>query len=415
MMALALVVLSILGGLTILERRRMAPVLWAGVAFTAPLQGIRTGPVLALSDLLLIAAFAMILPDVLVGWRRVVPAGVVIAFIVLVTAGLAGTFFAADVGASLANLVRIVLAAAGSVTAMALWDPGRARLQQFAWLWFAGACTSAAWAAVTPRSFVGRAVGLSNHPNHFGLMCMLAVGLGVGLALSSTGWPRMAALGGVVLLLAGVGLSGSRAALLGTAVAIGLVALLTRRFRLLAASGVVVVLAAMAVVVGIVHIPDSNALARLGGGGGSAGSDVGRVQVAEEALTTIARYPLTGQGFQFAAEAHNIYLQALVVGGPLALLSFLCLSGLILRAAGRAVRRERHRRSGPLVAGLMAGYAAYLSTGFLWNILWDRYLWTYVALLLVLAATSEASALEPAELRGPGGERASSRAPGIKL
>lgn len=390
--ALLLVAAGFLAGLTILERRRLAPILWAGVAFTAPLQGVRVAPILAASDILLIAAVVAILPDVLVGWRRSLPSGVTSAFGLLVTAGLIGTFFAQDVGASLANLVKIVLAAAGSVMAMALWDPGAARLRRFAWLWFAGACTSAAWAAVTPRSVVGRSRGLTTHPNHFGLVCVLAVGLGLGLALSSSGRARLLALSGVVLLTAGIGLSGSRSALLGLAVTIGLTAVLTRRFRLLVATGVAIVVASMALVVGLIHLPDSHALSRLGGGGGSAGSDVERAQALSGALTSIGKHPFTGEGFQFAQAAHSIYLQVIVVGGPLALVGFLGVCWLIGRAGLRAVRAGRGRRNGPVVAGLTAGYAGYLASGTFDNILWDRYLWTYIGLLLVLAASTRRSA-----------------------
>ncbi len=104
--AMALVCLLILLTLMLLERRRMALLLWASVAFTAPFEGVRLAPVLALSDVLLIAAFIATLPDVLQGWRRVVPSGVLIAFSLLTAAGLFGTFFAPDVGASLSNLAR---------------------------------------------------------------------------------------------------------------------------------------------------------------------------------------------------------------------------------------------------------------------------------------------------------------------
>lgn len=386
--ALTLVGVAILAGATILERSRVAPLLWAGAAFTAPLQGVRVSTVLALSDVLLVAAFVTILPDAFRGWRRVVPPGVVIAFGLLLTAGLVGTFFAPSASASLVNLVKIVLAAAGSVVFMALWDPGADSLRRFAWLWFAGATSSATLAAIRPREFVGRALGLTTHPNHFGLVCLLAVGLGLGLVLSSTGRVRMATCACVLILIAGAGLSGSRAAILGLAVTIGTTALLTRKFRVLAATGVGVIVAAMAVVAGIVHVPASHALSRLGGGGGSAASDAERNALLSEAFASIARHPFTGEGFEFAQVAHSIYVQALVVGGPLALIGFLCVCGLILRTGARAATAQRGRRDGPVLAGLTAGYAGYLVSGAFDNILWDRYLWVYIGLLLALAASA---------------------------
>jgi len=39
------------------------------------------------------------------------------------------------------------------------------------------------------------------------------------------------------------------------------------------------------------------------------------------------------------------------------------------------------------VGGLTGGFAGYLASGAFDNILWDRYLWTYLGLLIVLAGT----------------------------
>lgn len=388
LVAVLLLGVTLLTGAIVFERRRMARLLWAGVAFTAPLQGVRIAPTLAVSDLLIMAALVAVLPAFLLHrGRRVLPPGMIVAFGFVVASGLIGTLFAPDAGASLANVVKMTLAVLGSVMAMVMWHPTVADLRRFAWLWFAGAATSAVWAAVTPRSFSGRAVGLTSHPNHFGLVCALGVGLGLGLAFGSTGRARVAAFAGVAILTAGIGLSGSRAAVVGLTVTIAVTALLTRRFRLLVATGVIVVLATMAAIVGIVHLPESNAISRLAGGGGSAASDLQRSQTLDEALESIARHPFTGSGFEFAQAAHNIYLQVLVVGGPLALLSFLFAAGQILRTGGRSARRAHDHVAGPVVAGLTAGYAGYLCSGFFDNTLWDRYLWTYIGLLLILAAS----------------------------
>lgn len=386
--ALMVVGVALLGLIIVLEQQRAATVLWSAVAFSAPLQGIRVAPILAVSDVLLFAAFLSILPNAFRGWRRSVPAGVVPAFGVLIVAGLVGTFFASDVRASLENFMKIVLAAAGSVVAMAVWDPARTRLREFAWLWFGGAVASAGWATITPRSFAGRSLGLTTHPNHFGLVCVLAIGLGLGLVLSSRGRARTAAVTGTILLTVGVGLSGSRAAVLGLAVTVTLTAFLTRRFRLLVLTGALLVLAAMAVIIGILHVPDSHALSRIGGGGGSELSDAERRQALDGAFASIAQHPLTGEGFESAQAALNIYLQALVVGGPLALLGFLGVCGLIIRAGLKAVSLARGDKDCLVLAGLTAGYAGYLSSGAFDNILWDRYLWTYIGFLLLLAAST---------------------------
>ncbi len=377
----------LLGGVVAVgERRRVVLLLWGGVAFTAPFNGVRVSSILAVSDVLLVLALAASLPDVVRSPRRgVVPPLLAVALGIVVGAGLVGTFFAQDVAASLSTLAKIVLAAAGSVMALALWDPGAGRLRQFAWLWFAGATTSAVVGLVTPPPVVGRAIGLTNHPNHFGLVCLLAVGLGIGLAFSSSGWPRLAAWAASGLLVVGVGVSGSRSALVGLAVTIVAAALLTSRVRLLVATGVAMVVAAMALVAGVVHLPDANALSRLGSG--DAASDAGRRQNLRTALDTLDRHPFTGEGFEFAQAAHSIYLQALVVGGPVALAGFLWLCWTIGRVGVRGARARDGGADGLIVAGLTAGFAGYLTSGTFDNILWDRYLWTYLGLLIVLAGT----------------------------
>ena len=392
LVATALVGCATVAALVIHQRRELAPILWDAVAFAAPLQGIRAVSVLALSDVLMVAAFAAVLPEALGRRRRVVPGSVVVAFALLIGAGLLGTFFAPDFGASMANLFRILLGTAGSVTAMAFWDPGVERLRRFAWLWFAGATANGVWAALAPPDFNGRALGLTDHPNHLGIVSMLGLGLGLGLVLSRGGAARLWAAGGVVVLASAVGLSGSRAALIGVTTTIGLTALLTRKIRLLIATGLVVLLAVVAVTLGVVQLPEANAVSRAAGRGGSAASDVERKQLEAEAFSRIGRHPLTGQGFEFAQDAHNIYLQALVVGGPVALASFVWLSGRLVGVGLQASRAERRRRDGPLIAGLTAGYASYLCTGTVSNMVWHRYLWTYVGLLLLLAAATRRAA-----------------------
>lgn len=393
MAAVVLVGGALLAGLLVLQRRRATDGLWAAVAFTAPLQGVRIIPEVALSDLLIVVALIAMLPHVRRGWRRTVPGGVVAAFGLIVVAGIVGTFFAPSTAASMGTLVKIVMAAAGSVFAMVLWSPRPQAARRFAWFWYAGAATSAAWALVTPRDlFAGRATGLTTHPNHFGLECVLAVALGLGLATSSSGRGRAAALAGVALLTVGVGLSGSRAALVALIITVGAVAILTQRVRLLVAVTAVVILGSMAVVAGIIHVPESNALSRLVGGGGAAVSDAERAQVRSAALETVDRHPLTGEGFGQALAAHNIYLQTLVVGGPVALIGFLWVGAMIVRTGTLGSLLLGRRTEGALLAGLTAGYVGYLGSGVFDNILWDRYLWTYIGLLLVLAASARRSA-----------------------
>jgi O-antigen ligase len=146
----------------------------------------------------------------------------------------------------------------------------------------------------------------------------------------------------------------------------------------------------VAAVVGIVHIPESSALSRLQGGGGSAASDLERQQNLSESFDLFSAHPLTGAGFQYAIGAHNIYLQALVIAGPVGLTALAWGAMAIVATGLRGIRRTRSRDA-VLLAGLTAGYFGYLASAVFDNILWDRYLWIYVSLLIVWSASTDRS------------------------
>jgi O-antigen ligase len=300
--------------------------------------------------------------------------------------GTVGTIFASEPMVSLLAIAKFVFGALGSVTVLALWAPTRDEVRALCGLWLAGATLSAGWALAISETTVGRPAGLATHPNHLGIVCVLGLGLALGFALDQRRRTRLLAVLACPVLLVGLLASGSRAALLGVFIVVPAVAAFSQRVQVALASIAVGAIAAVGVFAGVLQLPADTGVGRLFDASG-AESNVGRIEHLERSVARYQRHPLTGEGFEFAQEAHNVYLQVLVGGGPLAL-GGLALVGLSVIAAVCRGTRGRSRRTlgdAALLAGMGGGYAGYLVAAAFQNILWDRYLWLYVALLLSLA------------------------------
>lgn len=158
--------------------------------------------------------------------------GVLLGVAVIALGGTLGTLFAAQPVASLAGIAKFVLAAAGSILAVRLWAPSAREVRWFCSLWLGGAAVSSLWALTFSPRPVGRPLGFSTHPNHLGVVCLLATAIALGFLLS--GRPRARALSAVSFPLLAVVLlaSGFRAALLGFLVMVPTVAVLSYRGQL---------------------------------------------------------------------------------------------------------------------------------------------------------------------------------------
>lgn len=388
-------------GLWALGSQRVAGVAWAGAAFTAPFNGVRVSRLVAVSDVfLVIAVVAMLPPMVLRGRAPVQPsshAGVLVGVGVIALGGTLGTLFAAQPVASLAGIAKFVLAASGSILAVWLWAPSAQEVRRFCSLWLGGAVLSSLWALTLSPAPLGRPFGLSNHPNHLSLVCLLAAAIALGFILSGRPLARGLSMVSFPLLVVVLVLSGSRAALLGFFVMVPAVAVLSYRLQLAVRAGVVAAVFAVAVLAGVVNVPAQSGLGRLLGDGSTPASDVSRIDHLSSSIDRFQRHPLTGEGFEFAQEAHNIYLQVLVAAGPLGLIGLVLVAGSVLRAGKAGVRASSGRVTGDhaLLAGLAGGYVGYLAAGLFQNILWDRYLWLYVAAILALAASLRPGVMQP--------------------
>lgn len=405
--AAVLVALLLGRGLRAFGSRGVAGLAWAGAAFTAPFNGVRVSSLVAVSDVFLVLAVVAMLPPMVVRGREPLRSssheGVLVGIALITVGGMLGTLVASQPLASLAGIAKFALAAAGSVLAVRLWAPSAREVRWFCSLWLGGAVVSSLWALTFGPRVVGRPLGLSTHPNHLGIVCLLAAGIALGLILGGRAPARGLSMVSLPLLVVVLVASGSRAALLGFFVMAPTVAVLSSRLQLAVRAGVLAGVFGLALLTGAVDVPANSGLGRLFGDGSTPASDVSRIDHLSASVDRFERHPLTGEGFEFAQAAHNIYLQVLVAAGPLGLIGLVVVAGSVLRVSWAGVRAGSWRVSGDhaLLAGLAGGYVGYLVAGLFQNILWDRYLWLYVAATLTLGASLLAVTTEP--LSSPGG------------
>lgn len=372
------------------------------VAFTAPMNGVRLFRV-AVTDVVLAVAILALAVEVLVSKRRwrPLPPGFTLGTGLVVAGGVIGTLFAIRPGASLAHLLPFALAATVPVFVVRMWAPSVAMLRRYAWCWVCGAVVSGAIGLLSTGGVTGRPEGLTPHPNHLALTCGLAGGIALALWMSDEGWRRSVALAMFGILALTVVRAGSRAALLGLLVSAVVVVVATRRLQPAGeriGRGVLALLALSVVTGGLlatgaVHVGEQNAVHRLLGDQSAQASDAERLSLLEKNVHRIGDRPLTGNGFEDARQAHNIYVQVWAAAGIPGLVGFVMLIASVVREGARTLAGP-DRRSKYVASAFLAGYIGYLVAGLAQNVLWDRYVWLHVA--VILWARTAAEVEEPA-------------------
>lgn len=368
----------------------LATSLMLAAVFTVSMIALRAGGEVTLADVLLGASAAPLLilaarkrsgtnadPNVL-RWHFPV-----LGLILLVVAGgLMGSFSAGDQTLSLAELGRFAASSMVVILLFWLWAPSRRTLEQICWVLVLGATVNAVLSLFLER-MGERAMGLSTHPNHLALACSLGIGTALGLIFSTSSNSRRIGLTVCVAALGvGVILSGSRAGLVGVVVTVGTFLVVTRRWRLVGVGALAVGMVAAAIYFNLFAIGDSNAVNRIRGDRSSYEADQARLQMANDTVDAIRLNPITGSGFESAKSAHSIYLQLWASAGVLGLVFA---AGLVILTF--KILRRASRRGDFLALGLASSYAGYLVLGAVSNILWDRYVWVHLAVLLSLIAT----------------------------
>lgn len=241
-------------------------------------------------------------------------------------------------------------------------------------------------AQLTSTQVVGRASGLSDHVNHLGLSCAVVVPVGVALTISVRKLPLRIVTGVLTTAAtAGVVESGSRSATLAALVGVATIPLLAQAKRIL--SIVLSLVGIIAVAFGYYLLaPAFPSVDRLVGQSAETyQSDQFRIGAWQAALDAISTNPVVGNGFDYVTTAHNLALQLLVSGGPIALVGFgLFTIGFL--AFGWRCARDTRLGSAPrfLAAGVTASILVFLTNGAVNDQIYDRYLYWPFGLLLAI-------------------------------
>lgn len=239
--------------------------------------------------------------------------------------------------------------------------------------------------SIGPTPFVdSRSAGLTIHPNYLAVGCSMAIPLTMlWLTRSDIRW-RLAGAGGLMVLLAGVLASGSRA---GTATAAaGLVLATAMMPRLRRGLYVILPVAGMVAVLVLVYAGMGETILqqlRLSKSSDVSGSNYARKYAADLALDQIHARPLSGVGFSVIADAHDIYLELLAAGGAIALASFFVFCGGLVGATRRGLRGPQR----PEVVAASLAVTLWLIGGILGNELADKFLYVVPGILMALART----------------------------
>ena len=226
-----------------------------------------------------------------------------------------------------------------------------------------------------------RAPGLAIHPNFLATTCVLSMPIMLWQVRSPRLRSRVYAVLTLVALALGVYASGSRggAAVMAGAVLLSFALMPVYRRVLptvaLVAGGVASVVFVLKPSVGQSML---RAVRLTGSGGDTAGSDYVRASVGHQGWLDFLHSPIDGVGMQVAAEAHNVYLQALASGGLLVLAGYLIFVGAGLLKSFRL--RKLDQLAYPFFISALAGAA--LST--VENALTDRLAYVPLALIAMM-------------------------------
>lgn len=223
-----------------------------------------------------------------------------------------------------------------------------------------------------------RESGLASHVNNLGFACVMAMPI----AIWWMGARRLAGLVALLLLVTGAIISGSRGAQLGAALVVVACVLLTRQgrraiFRFTSVAVPILLVAVLAQTV----FRDSAADFTRFDDAGARESDLGRAELADQAIEDFLHDPLAGIGLEVISEAHSIFLQLLAAGGIVLLFGMLVYWGGAIRT-GVQVARSGISSIAPFAT---IALFAWLGMGAIQNQLTDRYLYFPIAALVALS------------------------------
>jgi hypothetical protein len=391
--------------LAYLGSERMGLLLLVAAFFTAPMyKGLAPSPgsPVTATDLLFVAAFGLLVPQLLRGRVRL-PTLYFVGVGLVFSTGLIASAFSADPPISLISLAFWMMVMVGLPVAFGLLAPSGKLVDLLAAAFVAGQIFSMFYGLARGYSEAGRHAGFSTHPNYFAQAGMLSLALLLYLGYRHRGRAMLLILPAAALCGASVVLSGSRAATVVVAVLVMMVPVVERSAVtgfLLAALGALGLLL-LPVVTGLAG--EGSSIARLGGDTSAQFSNSARSLGLEEGIDRFFTHPFRGTGLIELYEIHNNFLEVAVAIGIFGLVGYL----MVLYTFARPLfSLGEYRR-------LSYGVWAYVGFGATVPSLYDRSIWAVVALSVVAMIEHERRRLEPAadDAGGPHDASLAVRAP----
>ncbi|MGN6605826.1 MAG: O-antigen ligase family protein, partial [Jatrophihabitans sp.] len=255
-----------------------------------------------------------------------------------------------------------------------------------------------------------RSPGFANHPNFLAATCVLSLGFVLWMVVQPSARARRA--GWIVLpgILLGIYGSGSRGGAVCAVLMIGLCLVLIPQYRRRLGE-IALGLGIATILFGLLVPSVGTALlkaVRLTSNANATGSDIIRSRVREQGIKDFVHSPLDGVGLQVAAEAHNVWLQALASGGVL------LFGGLLVFTLGQLITAGRFWRSDPLMAPIIATVITGAVFAALENTLTDRFVYVPAGVLAAclsgaVARADAAAEADTAPAAGFGGDASAPR------
>ncbi len=355
------------------ERLGIAVLLLA--TMLAPLNGLRLSPSgnVGYADFAYVAGIALVFPRLL-GNKSTLPKMYVFGCYFLVLDVLITALLQPAPLVALLGFIKIAWAMMVLPVMFNRLRPGFGLLNAFAWAFVTGQIISTGWALAHGYSPLGggRAVGMTTHPNFFGLAGQMAIALLIFLWYRTPKDKLWLVWGAASIVGVSIIMSGSRASLVCTAVTFLAWGLLARTgiSKYLLISGIALTAAFLNYIFAVA--PANSAFGRLAGKSASYNSNLDRQMLFDKGYALFKAHPIQGNGFSDVLQFHNVYLEVAVGGGVLAVFAFL----LILAGMVQPLfNKPTHWLS------LMA--LSYTVFCFIGPTLYDRILWGALALVLV--------------------------------
>lgn len=355
---------------------RLGVVCIQGAMLFAPIfsKNVTLGSI-TISDVLFFGAFSLMLPKLLS--RKIqMPFGYLAGLGVLFLLSVLTSLAHPDAAQSLSRVMRLYLALFMLPTFIAWWRPDRRMINRLCGLYVVGQTVSLMYGVALGEASGSRLYGLTTHPNAFGICGVISVGLLFYLDGQVRPIRRPIVWAAALINIAGLSMSGSRAAVVAVAVMVVAIPIIERSGAWFYALGLAGAGGLLAISEFASSLGSNSALNRLldPTASSAAGSDQQRTQLAQTGWDAVVHHPFLGTGyFTQAFFAHDIYLQLAAAVGVFGLLAFLVVVATILKPLILA---------GPMHRIALGALGYFVDEAFN-PTLWDRFAWAAISLVIL--------------------------------